>query len=71
MYNLVEKTITLDGHTEPIVRFEVWFQTPVGLCTNVDIAVQALESMDFDPRISMVPVTVAIASNTLYEVMSK
>jgi hypothetical protein len=71
MYNLPERTITLRGKEHPILAFEVWFQTPVGLFANVEDASKHLQGMDFDPRLCMVPVTVAIAADGIYEVMSK
>jgi hypothetical protein len=67
MIQKVDKTVTLQGKTEPILRFEVWFQTPFGLFTDLDEALRRVAgSGDLDPEMNVVPVSVAVC-DTLYE----
>jgi hypothetical protein len=57
-----------NGKFEPIIRWEVWFQTPFGLIHDFQKAKQRVESADLDPDSTIVPVPVAISSN-VYEVV--
>lgn len=68
MILITENLIVRGDLQERIKRWEVWFRTPWGLCTNTHDAVQALEAADFDANIATIPVCVAIGETT-YEVM--
>jgi hypothetical protein len=70
MYSIKDKTLTIQGQTTSIERWEVWFQTPFGLIENLDDAIIRVESSDCDPNFTIVPVVVAIAGSR-YEVISK
>ena len=68
MILLKENMIVRGDLSERIKRWEVWFRTPMGLCQNSMDAVKALEDLDLEANISVIPVCVAI-SDTTYEVM--
>lgn len=68
MILIKENMIVRGDLQERIKRWEVWFRTPWGLCSNTADAVEALEAAELDPNISIIPVSVAIGETT-YEVM--
>ena len=57
------------GHTrpKPIVAWAVWFETPFGLCSTLDLAVERCKSCDIDPELCIIPVAVAQTQDS-YEV---
>jgi hypothetical protein len=64
-------SLTLDGITEPVTGFEVWFSTPLGLTTNLDEAIEKCESNDLIPDLNIAPVAVAVTPTRRYEVLSR
>lgn len=68
---LEAKSITLDGVTEPIAGFEVWFSTPFGLTTSLDDAIARCNNNDILPELNISPVAVAVTSTRRYEVVSR
>lgn len=72
MVNLIRSEIDIHGRVSKIARFEVWFQSPIGLSDNLDVLIEKLKEVDFEINTPgmIVPVTVAIAENEDYEVMS-
>jgi hypothetical protein len=69
MYNLQDEMITIGNQTEPILKYEVWWQIPFrGLTEDRVVAIKELEAMDLDPNQCLVPVPVAI-SESLYEII--
>lgn len=67
MINLESKTIQIGEKPYPIVRFEVWFRTPVGLTSDIDLAIKRCQELDLDPRLCIVATSVAIATDSIYE----
>lgn len=49
---------------EKIKRWEVWFQTPFGVCKSLDEAVALMEKNDLDPRMTITAISVAITDST-------
>jgi len=66
MINIELNILKIADKTEPILRWEVWFNTPTGLFDNREDALEDIAQNDF-PSIVIEPVPVAI-SETLYEV---
>lgn len=56
------------GKNEPIVRFEVWWQTPFGLFLDIKEAIKKLDETDMDIEGLIRPVSVAVGTTT-YEVI--
>lgn len=71
MVILKGKSMTLDGVTEPVTGFEVWFSTPLGLTTSLEEAIERCESNDLLPELNIAPVAVAVTSTRRYEVLSR
>lgn len=69
MFDLNKKTLTFHGRTLPIVKWVVYFSTPIGLITDLDEAIIACMSNDFDPNAVISPVSVALDSEDRYEVI--
>lgn len=72
MISLTDNTITppqSPGEPLPITAFEVWFQTPVGLSSNLETAVSRCQELDLEPELAIKPVAVAVHSNLIYEVL--
>lgn len=70
MISLKENQITLGDKSEPILRFEVWFQSPFGLLTDRVGAIEQVAAHDLEPDQVLIPVSVAV-SETLYEVVGR
>lgn len=68
MFNREKKAVVIQGKTEPVLKFEVWFQTPMGLFDAYEDAVKRLIADDMDINQCMKPVAVAISSSS-YEVI--
>jgi hypothetical protein len=68
LINLKENRIELGNSRQEIVRWEVWFRTPMGLFKNLEECIKHLESCDMLPDLNISPVPVAISSS-LYEVI--
>lgn len=69
MYDLKKRTMTLNIET-PIVRFETWWLTPMGLATRLEDAIKVCDEMEFDIILNVRAVSVCIAANGHYEVMT-
>ena len=67
MISKTQKTVTISGKTERILRFEVWFQSPFGLYSDLDEAVMRVAAADMDIELAIVPVSVAVCE-TIHEV---
>lgn len=71
MISLQTKTIRLGEVTTPIKEFVVWFQTPMGLCTTLDEALNVVQQLGLENGVSIHPVPVALGEsvngNILYE----
>ena len=67
MINITKSELSLRNKTHPIIKWEVWFRTPLGLFANLSDAILKLEESDMNPDLMIVPVPVAIAAET-YEV---
>lgn len=61
--------IEMDGKTFPILRWEVWFQTIMGLHKTLPDALIHASNHDMPPEIIR-PVTVAVADG-MYEAVHK
>ena len=66
MVDLSDMKISHKDKMEPIQRFEVWFRTPMGLCTSIEKLNEVCKANDWLPYLMAVAVPVAI-SETLYE----
>lgn len=68
MIDLVNKVLTRANDVTPIKTFEVWWQTPNGLFTDLDEARGWCVAKDM-PLEVIRPVPVAIGENAYYEVI--
>jgi hypothetical protein len=66
MILFVENKIRLGEKIENILRWEVWFHTPWGLCTTLEHAITTCQIGEIDPEQAIIPITVAV-SDTMYE----
>ncbi len=65
MVLLDQKLIVLGGKSEPVLTWEVWWATPLGLTKDLDEALEMQEKLDTKvDAIRAVPVAV---SETMYE----
>lgn len=69
MINLEKQTLILFGEEHPIVKWEVWFQTPTGLADKLEDAITSVMKNDFSPNLTIRPVTVATDSAGRYELV--
>jgi hypothetical protein len=54
----------------PIVRFDVYFSTPRGMCTDLGEAIEVCEGMGVDPELNIRPAAVAVAdAEGVYELI--
>lgn len=67
MINLKDKTLTFDGKTEPIHKYEVWWMGVDGLYIKIEEALQDAERNKIEPNM-LRAVSVAL-SETFYEVI--
>lgn len=67
MINLETKTIQIGNTSHPITSFEVWFRIPTGLTSKIDLAISRCVELDMDPRVCIIAIPVAIASDSIYE----
>lgn len=70
MINLKDKTLHLNGQTEQIKEFVVWWVGVNGLYTSLDEAIEDAEKHEVDPTL-LRPVSVAIGVNAHYEVFMR
>lgn len=70
MINLKERTLHLNGQTEQIKEFVVWWVGVHGLYTDLDEALADCVKHDMDP-VLLRPVSVAIGINAHYEVFMR
>jgi hypothetical protein len=68
MIDLINKTVTLQGEGQSILKFDVWFATPWGMMTNLDDAISRCVANDMDPNEIIRALPVAVTETT-YEVM--
>ncbi len=71
MINVKDNLIELNNGAYPILKYEVWFQTPLGLFTNAEEATQRISACDLDPLLLVHPVAVAVADSGIYEVAQR
>jgi len=71
MFNLETKTLNQNGKELPIKQWVVWFQTPIGLVTDYDEAIQRCKECDFDPNAVISPVPVALDIDDRYEIIMR
>lgn len=57
------------GKESPVIRWEVWFQTPMGVTDDLAIAVGMCTDNDMPAQLVIRPVAVAIAEDETYEVI--
>ncbi len=69
MVSLSENMIVLNGKTIPIKAYEVWFQTPRGLVTTREAAIDVCHTLNIDVEESVGPVSVATTDGDLYEII--
>ena len=55
---------------KPIHHWEVWFQTPKGLCKTLDQAMACVSDVEVDACFAIRPVPVAV-SESFYEVIDR
>lgn len=70
MINLKLNCIECVGKSKivyPIVEWQVWFSTPMGLCSNFNDAWTMCREKDFDPEMTIRPVAVAVSKEGFYE----
>ena len=70
MFDIEQQEIRLQGKTEKILRYEVWFMTPFGLIDNLEEAIERVKRIDMVVELTIRPVAIAI-SETLFEVVSR
>lgn len=70
MILLSENRIVRGDVYERIVRWEVYWKTPWGLCKDTHEAVTKMKAAGFDPDVTLIPVAVAIGETT-YETMER
>jgi len=68
--DLQTKTLCMDGMTECIIGFEVWFATPLGLCVTLEEAIEICEKNDIIVNLNVGPVAVAVTQSRRYEIIS-
>ena len=68
MIDLIARTVTLGSRPMPILRFDVWFAGPFGLCTTIDEAIAQCIALDVDPNYAIKSLPVAVTENS-YEVL--
>lgn len=66
MIDLKSQMIRQFGRDEPILRWQVVFQTPMGWFEKLSDANEACAAVDLNPQLCVVPVVMAI-SETLHE----
>ena len=71
MISLQGNYIQLLRKQATINHWETWFQTPVGLFTELDLAIKRMQELDLDPELIIRPVAVAVSSDGYYEVCSR
>lgn len=71
MINLKDRTIQIRDKVYPIIKFDVWFRTPVGLTADLELAVRRCEECDFDPIMTIVAVPVAVGPDSIYEELTR
>lgn len=73
MVNVVTMTMGVNSKLRFIVRFAVWWQTPLGLMDDDsrELAIERLREADLLPELNMVPVSVAIDTDGGYEIIGR
>lgn len=73
MVNIVTMQMGVNSKLIPIIRFAVWWQTPLGLMDDGsrELAIERLKEADMLPELNMVPVSVAISHDGQYEIIGR
>lgn len=73
MVNVVTMQMGLNSKLRPIVRFAVFWQTPLGLMDDGsrELAIERLREADLEPALNMIPVSVAIDDQDSYEIIGR
>lgn len=66
MVDLISRTISQDGKSHLIMKFEVWWRTPFGLHTNLTEATARLQDNDMPVTLALA-IPVAVAEDTYEE----
>lgn len=61
MIDVESKQILFGDKEERILKWEVVFQTPLGVCATLHDAVEACRKHDINPHMAIVPLPVAIS----------
>lgn len=64
MIDVLTNRLVCGDIDERILRWEVWMQTPFGLCKSLQEAVDLMKSNDLDPRMTITAVSVAITDSS-------
>ena len=70
MINLESKTIKHGESEQPIKKWVVMFQTPLGLCDSLEEAQTVCLANDWLPNLCIIPTPVAVGVDT-YEVSTR
>ena len=68
MIDYKEMTVQIGPNKGVIDRFELWWQTPFGMCGTLEEAKEKLATVDM-PFELLRPVPIVICKNGLYEVI--
>lgn len=73
MVDIVAMVMGTSSKEVPIVRFEVWWQSALGLVDggSRELAIQRLKDSDLDPALNMIPICVAISEDGQYEIIGR
>lgn len=73
MVNVQTMMMGVNSRLKPVVRFAVWWQTPLGLMDDGsrELAIERLKEADLEPALNMVPVSVAIDQEGGYEIIGR
>lgn len=70
MVNIETMMMGVNSKERPIIKFEVWWQTPLGLLDagSRELAIERLKEADM-PASCMRPVSVAVGEDGIYEII--
>lgn len=69
MVSLENSVIRLGDKSYNIKHFSVWFRTPKGLCSTLNLAIEVCNGLNIEPDLNIQAVCVAIADENIYEEM--
>ncbi len=64
MICVISNRLIIADLDEKIIRWEVWFTTPLGLCKSLHEATELMRTNDIDARMAIAPVCVAVSAST-------